>query len=160
MNIDRHIAPAQLRDALDHFLAIYCRKYQVPVKQISPVALQKMEKYHWPGNVRELQNATERALILAQKGLLQFDLLQADALAPPPPPPPRVNGAETPVLTELEWRQRERDNMQAALKIAANRSISPALRAQQMAALNVGDPVTFADKLSAYIESAKMAPGN
>jgi hypothetical protein len=51
------------------------------------------------------------------------------------------------------------ENMQAALKIAADRSISPALRAQQMAGLGVGDPSTFADKLSAYIESAKLAPG-
>jgi hypothetical protein len=51
------------------------------------------------------------------------------------------------------------ENMQAALKIAANRGISPALRAQKIAALNLGDPVTVADKLSAYIESAKMAPG-
>jgi hypothetical protein len=51
------------------------------------------------------------------------------------------------------------ENMQAALKIAANRGISPALRAQQIAALNLGDPLTVADKLSAYIESAKMVPG-
>jgi hypothetical protein len=51
------------------------------------------------------------------------------------------------------------ENMQAALKIAENRGISPALRAKQIADLGLGDPVTVADKLSAYIESAKMAPG-
>ena len=39
------------------------------------------------------------------------------------------------------------ENMQAALKIAADKSISPALRAQQISALNL-DPVMVADKLS------------
>jgi hypothetical protein len=50
-------------------------------------------------------------------------------------------------------------NMRAALDIAADTSISPALRAQRLADLGVGDPVVFADKLSAYIEGAKMATG-
>ena len=79
-------------------------------------AARRLDAYDWPGNVRELQNTTERALILAQKGVLQFDLAQADMVAPPPPPPPSgANGAESPILTQMEWRQRERENTQAAL---------------------------------------------
>jgi transcriptional regulator with GAF, ATPase, and Fis domain len=62
-----------------------------------------------------LQNAAERALILAQKGTLQFDLLAADLGAPPLLPAPGANGAESPILTETECRQRERENMRAAL---------------------------------------------
>ncbi len=66
-----------------------------------------------PGNIRELQNTIERALILAQNGTLWFDLptsggtaaTASDATAP---------GA--PVLSDLEVRQRERDNLLAALK--------------------------------------------
>jgi hypothetical protein len=50
--------------------------------------------------------------------------------------------------------------MKAALSVAADRSLSPAVRAQKMADLGVGDPLTFADKLSGYIEGAKMATGN
>ena len=62
-----------------------------------------------------MQNAAERALILAQKGALQFDLLASDLGAPPPLPAPGANGAEPPILTEIEWRQRERENMRVAL---------------------------------------------
>jgi hypothetical protein len=51
-------------------------------------------------------------------------------------------------------------NMQDALAIASERALSPAIRAQRMANLDVGDPVTFANKLSGYIEGAKMATGN
>jgi transcriptional regulator with GAF, ATPase, and Fis domain len=98
-----------------HFLQQAARRLRLPPPRFTDAHGRLLQSYDWPGNVRELQNATERALILAQKGLLQFDLLQADALAPPPPPPPRANGAETPVLTELEWRQRERENMRVAL---------------------------------------------
>ena len=39
----------------------------------------------------------------------------SDLGAPPPLPPPGANGAEPPILTEIEWRQRERENMHAAL---------------------------------------------
>jgi transcriptional regulator with GAF, ATPase, and Fis domain len=98
-----------------HFLQQAARRLRLPPPRFTDAHGRLLQSYDWPGNVRELQNATERALILAQKGLLQFDLLQADALAPAPPPPPRANGADTPVLTELEWRQRERENMRVAL---------------------------------------------
>ena len=47
--------------------------------------------------------------------MLQFDLVAADLGALSPPPPPSGNGAESPILTEVEWRQRERENMHAAL---------------------------------------------
>jgi transcriptional regulator with GAF, ATPase, and Fis domain len=98
-----------------HFLQQAARRLRLPPPRFTDAHGRLLQSYDWPGNVRELQNATERALILAQKGLLQFDLLQADAIAPPPPPLPRANGAETPILTELEWRQRERENMRVAL---------------------------------------------
>jgi len=50
---------------LEHFLAIYARKYDVPRRKISADALALLEKYPWPGNVRELRHAVERATILA-----------------------------------------------------------------------------------------------
>ncbi len=56
---------------IDHFLKIYCKKYGVPVKRISPSTLKKLEKYHWPGNVRELQHAIERAIIMSDGTILQ-----------------------------------------------------------------------------------------
>jgi DNA-binding NtrC family response regulator len=37
---------------------------------ISPSAYEAMQSYSWPGNVRELRNALERAVLLAEKDLL------------------------------------------------------------------------------------------
>jgi transcriptional regulator with GAF, ATPase, and Fis domain len=100
----------------NHFLQQAARRLHLPMPRFTDAHSRLLQSYDWPGNVRELQNAVERALILAQKGVLHFDLCEADLVTPPPPPPPQPgNGAEPMVLTELEWRQRERDNMQAAL---------------------------------------------
>ncbi|RKY66364.1 MAG: sigma-54-dependent Fis family transcriptional regulator [Candidatus Latescibacterota bacterium] len=49
---------------VDHFLGMYCRKYQKPPKRVHAAALRKLAKYHWPGNVRELRHAIERAVIM------------------------------------------------------------------------------------------------
>ncbi len=98
-----------------HFLKQAARRLRLPAPRLTEGQARLLQSYDWPGNVRELQNATERALILAQKGVLQFDLVQAELNAPPPPPPPGPIGFETPILTEAERRQRERENMQAAL---------------------------------------------
>lgn len=55
----------------EHYLQIYCKKYQKPVKTIGPATLTKLTKYQWPGNVRELQHAMERAVILSETKVLQ-----------------------------------------------------------------------------------------
>ncbi len=49
----------------EHFIKIYCEKYNQEAKTFSPQALKKMQEYHWPGNVRELQHAIERAVIMS-----------------------------------------------------------------------------------------------
>jgi transcriptional regulator with GAF, ATPase, and Fis domain len=98
-----------------HFLKQAARRLRLPPPRFTEAHARLLQSYDWPGNVRELQNATERALILAQKGALQFDLLSDDLGAPPPLAAPGGNGAEPPILTEFEWRQRERENMRAAL---------------------------------------------
>ncbi|MDD3643141.1 MAG: sigma 54-interacting transcriptional regulator, partial [Candidatus Krumholzibacteria bacterium] len=38
----------------DHFLTIFCRLYNTPMKRISPEAAAYLAEYDWPGNVREL----------------------------------------------------------------------------------------------------------
>ena len=60
-----------IRQLVDHFIKIFCKKYQVPLKRIHPATQKKFEKYHWPGNVRELQHAIERAVIMSESDVLQ-----------------------------------------------------------------------------------------
>jgi DNA-binding NtrC family response regulator len=67
---------------VDHFLAIYSKKYLKSMKRINAAALKKLDKYHWPGNVRELQHALERAVIMSDSQVLQptdFILSAGDA---------------------------------------------------------------------------------
>ena len=37
-----------------------------PMRELTPEALEAMQRYSWPGNVRELENALERAAILTK----------------------------------------------------------------------------------------------
>jgi len=63
----------QLKDRLEdisflaeHFLTIYCKKYNKPLKRMNSSTKKRLEKYAWPGNVRELQHAIERAVIMSE----------------------------------------------------------------------------------------------
>lgn len=56
---------------VEHFLSIYCKKYNKPSIRINPAASARLKKYPWPGNVRELQHAIERAVIMADSNVLQ-----------------------------------------------------------------------------------------
>jgi len=58
---------------LDHFLDLYCQKYKMALKRVSPGALKRLEKHPWPGNIRELQHAVERAVIMSDSNILQPD---------------------------------------------------------------------------------------
>ena len=56
---------------VEHFLGIYCKKYNKAEKEISESAIKRLEKYHWPGNVRELQHAIERVVIMNDAKVIQ-----------------------------------------------------------------------------------------
>jgi len=49
---------------MDHFMKMYCRKYQKSIMKIDPVLIKKLRSYNWPGNIRELQHSVEKAVIL------------------------------------------------------------------------------------------------
>ncbi|MCP4706905.1 MAG: sigma-54-dependent Fis family transcriptional regulator, partial [candidate division Zixibacteria bacterium] len=55
----------------EHFLEIYCRKYNKVLKSLSAAAIKRLKKYQWPGNVRELQHAIERAVIMSESNNLR-----------------------------------------------------------------------------------------
>jgi len=96
-----------------HFLEQSARRLQLPAPKLTDAHLRLLGSYDWPGNVRELQNATARALILAQRGTLRFDLPVAEL--PLPTPVPEGNETELPILTEADLRQQEQRNLLAAL---------------------------------------------
>jgi len=81
---------------VDHFLSIYCKKYNMQQKRLSPATIKRLEKHHWPGNIRELQHAVERAVIMSEANVLQpqdFFLSQTED---------KPDGKFAPVTTNLE----------------------------------------------------------
>lgn len=57
----------------EFFLRKYMIKYNKPELKINQNAQNKLLKYNWPGNVRELQHSIEKAVILADKPILDED---------------------------------------------------------------------------------------
>jgi Nif-specific regulatory protein len=54
----------------DHFNTHFAREQHVEPPAISTPALNLLLSYEWPGNVRELENTMERAVLLAEDGVI------------------------------------------------------------------------------------------
>lgn len=54
----------------NHFSKTYCAKYLKPYMEFDKSAADKLLSYNFPGNVRELQYTIERAVIMADNGML------------------------------------------------------------------------------------------
>ena len=52
------------------------RRHGTRVTGISPEAVDRLQDHDWPGNVRELRNQMERAVIMANQGVLRVDHFQ------------------------------------------------------------------------------------
>ncbi len=92
-----------------HFLAALAESYGLDAPRLSRAAVTAMERHPWPGNVRELRNAIERALLLAEGGVIgPADLALAETAsgaASPGLTDPRAGGGALPfpaTLDELE----------------------------------------------------------
>jgi len=63
---------------VNHFVILFCKKYNRPLLKIPEHVIKKLQKYHWPGNVRELSHTIERVVILSDGDALR----SADFLFP------------------------------------------------------------------------------
>ena len=94
-----HVVPIQLPPLrarredipllVSHFLDKLRDRTGSCVREVSSSALDVLMSHDWPGNVRELENVVERALVLADRELLEADDLphlgENGRLVPPPP---------------------------------------------------------------------------
>jgi two-component system response regulator AtoC len=70
--------PEDIPHLCRHFLERFSAKMGKQVADISPAALTILLHHQWPGNVRELENAVERAVLLAEEGILLPEHLPAE----------------------------------------------------------------------------------
>lgn len=54
-----------------HFLATFAKEYKMRNASLSSEALEWLQQHEFTGNVRELQNLIERAILLAEGGIIQ-----------------------------------------------------------------------------------------
>ena len=66
----------------DFFVAKFSREMGIAVERISTPAINMLLCYHWPGNVRELENVIERAMLLAEDGVIHGYNLPASLQMP------------------------------------------------------------------------------
>src|SRR5262245_43079721 len=67
----------------EFFMDRYARRYNRPVRQLSPELQQLFQSYEWPGNIRELENMIKRIVILQDEQLVIREMSKA----------PRTSGA-------------------------------------------------------------------
>jgi transcriptional regulator with GAF, ATPase, and Fis domain len=101
-----------------HFLRKSAAKLGGKVPRLSQENARELQTYDWPGNIRELENVIERASILFQRaGQLSFDLKPPKRRTQPAAETSETS-EDKQVLTKSQLRQREADNIQAALRQA------------------------------------------
>lgn len=61
----------------NYFIKQICNESGMPMRSISPDALEEMKSYAWTGNIRELRNVVERLIILSRDNTIT----KADVLA-------------------------------------------------------------------------------
>jgi transcriptional regulator with GAF, ATPase, and Fis domain len=98
----------------NRFLNQAASKLNLPLPQFTKANMLELQAYDWPGNVREMQNVIERAVITSRSGKLSFSLTQGNSRREKAERR-RPTDAETPVLTEEEMKQRDRENIVNAL---------------------------------------------
>ena len=99
---------------VDHFIALYAKKYGKPTRGLPNDVAYALENYDWPGNVRALRHAAERAVILADGDAFtveDFSLSRGGTAARPTAPAP----APTP-RDDLNLERAEKQMVEEALK--------------------------------------------
>ena len=82
---------ADLPELATHLLREASRQFQVDVRAMTPLALERLMRHAWPGNIRELRNKLQQAVAAASGTVLaaeDLDLPDSARTSKPPPVEP------------------------------------------------------------------------
>lgn len=57
-----------------YFIHQICTEYGMPLKNITPDAIERLKQFKWTGNIREFRNVIERLIILGNKTITENDV--------------------------------------------------------------------------------------
>lgn len=58
---------------IDFFISKFCKRHNLPKKEVPVEVYNRLAQYGWPGNVRELENTIERAILLSNSNTLTLE---------------------------------------------------------------------------------------
>jgi len=68
-----------------HFIKKFSREFKLPVKELTPEAVEWLVNYDFPGNVRELENMILRAMVVSPVDVIDVSDLKPSAVVPSSP---------------------------------------------------------------------------
>lgn len=95
---------------VDHYLRVLAKQHELGDIQITPGALDVMERYDWPGNVRECRNVVESLLLTARGQVITEADLPVDLF--------HAQDMRAPDMTLESRRPRDRSHLEEAEKQA------------------------------------------
>jgi len=111
---------------IDYFIKKHTKNSPNKIKSISPEAKKILLEYSYPGNVRQLESAIERAVLLAEGGIIRAEDLPPEMQIPEMPasagavfklPPGGINFEEVEKSLILQAMERTNYNITKAAKL-------------------------------------------
>jgi DNA-binding NtrC family response regulator len=87
--------PGDIPVLAEFFVRKYSEANDMPIRPISPLAIERLVHHYWRGNVRELENTMHRAVLIAGPDEIGPEAIMLSGTAPQPAPqapPPQQQG--------------------------------------------------------------------
>jgi transcriptional regulator with PAS, ATPase and Fis domain len=89
-----------IRHFIEHFLSTLCDDCGIRRPDLTPDAIEALERYHWPGNVRQLKNVLERTVVARTGAPVRAADLPAEILEASPAAAAQAAPAREQVLLD------------------------------------------------------------
>jgi len=90
-------------ELLNYYVDRFVMQENLPYREFSIAAQNRLRNYSWPGNIRELKNLVQRLLILGQGPVIEVD--EVEAALRHPEQPSAVEGASASLPLDLPLRE-------------------------------------------------------